>query len=310
MSISAVCNVCKESTGKRVATIVSDLDGATYDVMSCRNCGLQFVFPLPPLTLERLQEVYGAEYTTRMRRFDDSSEGYEVLRTATHRQMELVERYLSKGRALNVGAMGEASRVIAERGWALQIIEPSAYAAETARQLWGMEVVVTRIEDYQTAPESLDFVKLGHVIEHLQDPHAVLSRLSSFIRPGGGILIDTDNADSLKTRIENGARRLAGESVAAGLIHALTGKNLRKRYGGLRPPEHVYSFTETSLTRLLTATGFEPLMVVKPAWGNETWFPLANKTQFSRFEKVFIGIDQVGALFGAGNVLAVLARKR
>jgi crotonobetainyl-CoA:carnitine CoA-transferase CaiB-like acyl-CoA transferase len=64
------------------------------------------------------------------------------------------------------------------------------------------------------------------------------------------------------------------------------------------------------LTRLLEDTGFEIIKVFKPAWGDPTWFPLTNQREFGTVEKVFIKLDQIGAKFGLGDVIAVLARKR
>ena len=105
-------------------------------------------------------------------------------------------------------------------------------------------------------------------------------------------------------------RRLLGERLSTQLVKKLTGKNLNKRYGRLTPPEHVYSFTEKSLSRLLQSAGFDILKVYKPAWGDPTWFPMANRQDFSLTERAFFLLDQLGARLGFGDVIVVLARKK
>jgi 2-polyprenyl-3-methyl-5-hydroxy-6-metoxy-1,4-benzoquinol methylase len=224
--------------------------------------------------------------------------------------MDIVEKYVTPGVALNVGAMSGAIAVLEDRGWKLRIVEVSGYAAETARKHWGFDVVVSRIEDFECPPETFNFIKLGHVIEHLRDPRLVLERLAAMLRPDGVILIDTDNADGLKTQVEVTVRRVLGENLSANLVMKLAHKNLRKRYGRLTPPEHLYSFSDKSLIALLEGAGFEVLEVFKPAWGDETWFPLADQSHFGSVERMFIKLDQIAAVFGRGDVIAVLSRKR
>ena len=128
--------------------------------MRCTACGLVFAFPLPELSLGALQDIYDEHYTEEQRQPLADSRGKEALRVATNRQMDIVERYVQKGRALNVGAMGGAIKVLEERGWELCVVEASEYAADTARRLWGLDVTVSRIEDYSCPPDTFDFIKL------------------------------------------------------------------------------------------------------------------------------------------------------
>ena len=277
--------------------------------MTCRDCHLVFAHPLPDLSFERLQDVYDADYTVSQREADAEAATSRLLRDATHRQMEIVERHVRKGSALNVGAMSSASAVLLERGWTLRVVEVSRYAAETARARWGFDVTISRIEDFEAPEGSFDFVKLGHVIEHLADPALVLRRVAAMLRRGGVLLIDTDNARGLRTQAELAARGILGETLATTLVRRLTGKNLRTRYGRLIPPVHLYCFSEKSMSRLLESAGLVVAEVYKPAWGDPTWFPLGDRSEMRMVERAFLALDQVGARFGRGEVLAMLARK-
>jgi 2-polyprenyl-3-methyl-5-hydroxy-6-metoxy-1,4-benzoquinol methylase len=303
------CRICHGTRIRVAAQLRSERDGRTYQALQCRDCGLLFADPLPDLSFEGLQEVYGAEYTGDQRVLEADEVSLEMGRIAVRRQMEIVERYVSPGLALNVGAMGRAIQVVRDRGWRLKIVDASRYAAETARALWGIEVTVSRIEDYASEGETFDFVRMGHVIEHLADPVVAMRNVAKIMRPGGILLIDTDNAEGLRSQIEGGIRRLLGEGPTARLVKMATGKDLRKKYGRLIPPVHLNIFSERALRRVLEETGFEVLETRKPAWGDPTWFPMETMNGLSLAERTFVRLDQVGASLGRGEVLSVLARR-
>lgn len=304
-----ICRVCRGGHVRAVAELTSERDGRDYRALTCRDCGLLFADPLPDLSFEALQTVYGAEYTGDQRVLEGDQASLEIARSAVHRQMDIVERYVSPGLALNVGAMGQAIHVVQDRGWRLKIVDASSYAAETARSLWGIDVTVSRIEDYASDDGAFDFVRMGHVIEHLADPALAMRNVARIMRSGGVALIDTDNAGGFRSQIESGIRRLLGEGGAAKLVRMATGKELKKKYGRLIPPVHLNIFSERSLRQVLQETGFEVLEVRKPAWGDRTWFPMKTMDHLSVAERTFIRLDQLGALFGRGEVLSVLARR-
>lgn len=292
-----------------MALLQSEIDDKEYQAVKCRQCGLVFAFPIPELSFTALQKVYGDDYVKGQRKTTLNEQATHVLQEATHRQMDIIEKYAVKGVALNIGAMSNAIKVLEDRGWRLRIVEVSGSAAETARRFWGLDVTVSKIEDFACPSATFDFIKLGHVIEHLANPKVVIEKCATLLKPDGVILIDTDNAHGLKTQIEVITRQVLGETLSAQLVKKLIRKNLRKRYGRLTPPEHLYSFSAKSLTKLLEDAGFEIIKVFKPAWGDPTWFPLVDQSSFSIIEKIFIRIDQIGAKFGFGEVIAVLAKK-
>ena len=303
------CNVCRHSNCRTMAILTSEVDGREYRAVRCEECGMLFAWPLPELDLGVLQDVYGGSYAERQRQPKLTEEGMRLHREAGERQARIVERHVDKGKALNVGAMDWGVGILEERGWQLRCVEVSRWAAEAARREWGREVVVSRIEDYQCLPGDLDFVKLGHVIEHLRDPRSVLVKVREMLRPGGVVLIDTDDAQGFRTAVETTARRVLGERQAAHLVRALVGKNLGRRYGRLTPPVHNHIFTKSALAKMLEETGFDVLQTFNAAWGDPTWFPLADLDNFSFVERLFIRIDRMAARMGRGEVLGMLARR-
>ena len=305
----AACKVCESRDTQVMARLQSEVDGRAYDAVRCKSCGVLFAFPMPELSLESLQKLYGTDYTEDMMGLSAGDEALGVHRASINRQMDIVERYVQKGQALNVGAMGGAIKVLEERGWKLRLVDASSVAAEIARKQWHLDVTISRLEDFDCPAGSFDFVRFGHVIEHLADPKLALQRIAQILRPGGVLQVETDNARGLRTQIEFLVRRMLGERLSGRLVKMLTNKNLRKRYGRLIPPVHLFSFSPENLTRLLEDTGFEVIVVFKPAWGDPTWFPLTDQSAFSPVERAFIRVDQVGARLGLGDVIALLARR-
>lgn len=80
--------------------------------------------------------------------------------------------------------------------------------------------------------QQFDGITLGHVIEHVYDPHALLGACYRRLRPGGWIWVDTPNIDSLG--------------------HAEYGP----RWLGVDAPRHLILFTRASLTDALARAGF------------------------------------------------------
>jgi SAM-dependent methyltransferase len=264
------------------------------------------------MNAEFLNQIYGQEYVDELRALERDERSYQVLYRAAMHQMDKVESMLNDavGRALNIGAMTLANRVLVDRGWDLTVVEVSRYAAQSARECWGLDVLEAKIEGVILFQDFFGFVKLGHVIEHLADPMPVLRKMWNVLKPGGVLLVETDNAGGLKTWVETTTRRLLGEDLTANMVYKLTGKNLRKRYGRLLPYEHVCLFRRQTLIRALRMAGFDIIEVLCPAQGDPVWFPLTNQPEnWSPLEKAMVKVDQLGARLGAGEVVVAFGRK-
>jgi 2-polyprenyl-3-methyl-5-hydroxy-6-metoxy-1,4-benzoquinol methylase len=107
-------------------------------------------------------------------------------------------------------------------------LDEKAVAAGCSR---GLDVRTGTIEAIG-ADEQFDGITMGHVIEHVHDPHALLRAVYQRLSPGGWIWVDTPNIDSLG--------------------HAEYGPHWR----GIEAPRHLILFTPASLTDALARAGF------------------------------------------------------
>jgi 2-polyprenyl-3-methyl-5-hydroxy-6-metoxy-1,4-benzoquinol methylase len=81
--------------------------------------------------------------------------------------------------------------------------------------------------------QSVDVVRMNHVVEHLYDPHVVMTQLRRIMRPGGRLHAATPNGKSATFRL------------------------LRQNWFPLECPRHIVLYSPKSLRRLCLQAGFD-----------------------------------------------------
>ncbi len=147
------------------------------------------------------------------------------LMRVAHRRLAIIERAtgVRGGSLLDLGSgTGEVLLAARARGWRGQGVEPEHTAAQMAADR-GLEVVVATLEQSGLPQRSFDVVSAFHVLEHQPDSRAFLESMARWVRPGGFVVIEVPNWQSVQ-------RRRLGE-----------------RWTGLRPHEHLVHFTPSTL---------------------------------------------------------------
>lgn len=140
-----------------------------------------------------------------------------------------------QGRFLDVGCgTGEMLELASKHYSPCVGIEPSARGAEQARAR-GFEVYETTLEDAPLQPAAFDLILMDSVIEHVHDPVAVLRTCHRALAPGGVVAM-------LTPRLGGPASRIHGEG-----------------WNGFRHGWHTFLFSGATLSRCMTAAGFEVL---------------------------------------------------
>jgi SAM-dependent methyltransferase len=125
-----------------------------------------------------------------------------ALRAFDSQRLALLRRLAAPpARVLDAGA-GQGRFVAGARaaGYDAAGIEPALRGVQRAA-LAGVPVRRASIERAEIEPGSLDAVTLWHVLEHLEDPGEALTRISSWLVPGGGLLLGVPNLASLQARV-------------------------------------------------------------------------------------------------------------
>jgi SAM-dependent methyltransferase len=145
-----------------------------------------------------------------------------LLRAFDRRRLELLGD--ASGPLLDVGAgKGRFVAYARAHGWDATGIEPAARGRVP-------HVEAVAVEDATYA--DLGAVTLWHVLEHVEDPAAVLTRLRGWLRPGGALLVGVPDLDSLQARIGG------------------------PRWYHLDLPRHRTHFTAGGIVTLLARSGF------------------------------------------------------
>lgn len=203
--------------------------------MRCDNCGLVYLDPRP--VRAELTTIYPDRYHAFTFTEDKFGFVYRVRRRIEARRLLASCGQLPADAAiLDVGCGDgfhlELLREFGEPGWQLEGVDldPRALEAAEAR---GLVVHRGSIEELDLAPDRYHFAILIQTIEHVADPAAVLRAIRRVLRPGGRLLVVTDNTGSLDFTIAK-----------------------RRHWGGYHFPRHWYLFDAPSLRRLASHTQF------------------------------------------------------
>lgn len=176
-----------------------------------------------------------------------------------------------------------------ERAAKVTALEIDPEAAAQARP-WCERLIVGSIEDpaiqRELKDQRFDVIVCADVLEHLTNPWAVLSYLTSLLRPDGEVLISIPNVGH------------------AGVLAELFSGHFRYRRDGLLDETHLRFFTRASVEDLLARAGLEAL-----SWGRTLRPPL-----FSEFrpevQSLSRGIQSLLASLPDSDTYQFLVRAR
>lgn len=208
----------------------------TFVAMRCRSCGLIYLNPRP--SVSELQRIYPPNYHA----FDFSEKAFGL---AYRVRSQLEAKRLSDwcrglpddARILDVGC-GDGFHLRLLRGvgserWTVEGVDVDERAVERARRT-GLHVRLGSVSDIDLPCDRYDLAVMIQTIEHVENPVEALRSVRSLLRPGGRLIIVTDNAESLDFRL------------------------FKDRYwGGYHFPRHWNLFNRGSLRRLAEKADFE-----------------------------------------------------
>ena len=205
-------------------------------VVRCCGCGLGVL----PVALRAVTESTYAEA-------EDPSY-LEQAEERIYNADRLLQLLPAGGRLLDVGcACGFLLVAARQRGFTVQGLEPSLWAAEYARRQFGLPVWRGSLEEAPFQPGSFEAIVLADTIEHLDDPRGAVAIVHRWLVSSGRVLLLTPDFGSQ-------VARLAGP-----------------HWWGLLD-DHYYYFTRSTLRHLLESEGF----VVERIAGFGRVFPLSH----------------------------------
>jgi SAM-dependent methyltransferase len=175
----------------------------TFLAVRCRACGLVYLNPRP--SLQDLPRIYPSDYHAYD--FSEAQFGfvYKVRRRLEARRLLFCCQDLpSNARIIDVGC-GDGFhlsllREFGQPSWYLEGIDPNPLAV-VAAQRRGLNVRQGTIQSLNFSEASYDLVFTIATLEHVDEPVQVLEGVRSLLRPGGRVVIVTDNTDTLNFRL-------------------------------------------------------------------------------------------------------------
>lgn len=202
-----------------------------FSIAQCAGCRVALTVP-PVLPAEIGRYYPETYYGTRNRRFNSFFEW--LLAIFRRRRVRRIERLVSRGRVLDIGCGRGITLIEMKRhGWETFGVEISETAAAHARSALGESIFVGDVLDAPFTDGSFDVVNIWHVLEHLPDSKAVLTRCRRLLRPGGLLVVAVPNFESL-------------QAMATG-----------RSWFHLDVPRHYWHFGTRVLERLLSDHGFD-----------------------------------------------------
>jgi 2-polyprenyl-3-methyl-5-hydroxy-6-metoxy-1,4-benzoquinol methylase len=110
----------------------------------------------------------------------------------------LFSRYWRGGSCLELGpAEGQMTEALARRFDDLTLVDGSEIFCAALRERFpGAAVVHSLFEDYEPG-RTFDAIMIGNVLEHVEDPRALLASARAWLAPGGSIYASVPNARSI-----------------------------------------------------------------------------------------------------------------
>ncbi|MBX9787391.1 MAG: class I SAM-dependent methyltransferase [Pirellulales bacterium] len=298
--VSARCCICDRDDGEPEA-VGEDFEYRTSDdtflAFRCPTCGLVYLNPRP--SIDAIDRIYPANYHA----FDFSPEHfglvYRVRRWLEARRLLRYAKGLGNGaRILDVGCGdGFHLRLLRDFGnptWHLEGVDLDLRAVQAARDA-GQTVHAGDLEQLRLAAASYDLVLLVMTIEHLAEPAVVLREVARLLKPGGAVIVVTDDASSPSCRLFRG-----------------------RYWGGYHFPRHWYLFDRHSLALLARLVGLEPVAIesmMSPVnwtysfhnllvdWGAPRWLAKRFSLKAPVMLTAFTALDQLLSWLGYGSLL-------
>lgn len=300
------CNIC----GSPDYTVIArgpDFEYFTvedeFKMVQCDSCGLVYLNPRPDTS--ELDTIYPPHYIPY--RFDEHLSAFvnKLRMFVQSSKARSLKKYVSHNSTIwDVGCGGgfflECLRAHGKDSWQLAGVDISESATQSISAK-GFKAIKGRFEELATEPESVDAIVLNQVIEHLDNPSAVIKKAYSVLKPQGCIFIETPSLEGWDARL------------------------FASRYwGGWHFPRHWTLFTKETLARLLSQHGFEVIkrnFLLSPNfWAQSIHHWLIDKGTSERIAgwidcknplilALFSSVDVVQKIFGHTSNMRIIAKK-
>lgn len=239
------CPVCGSDNTDHVFFVKDyTVSGQEFEVAHCNSCTVRFTQDIPDET------GMGVFYNSANYIPHDADGGglvnrlYRSVRNVTVKQKAAtIRKYtqLSAGNLLDIGCgTGTFMYAMAQRNWKVTGVEPDGDARDTAKALYGMEVLPPE-HLFSLPPGSFSAITLWHVLEHIHRLHEYIEQMRKLLAENGVIFIAVPNYTSWDAR------------------------KYGKYWAGYDVPRHLYHFSPQSMELLMQKHNLQVVKLL-PMW--------------------------------------------
>ncbi|GAB3017203.1 methyltransferase domain-containing protein [Niabella terrae] len=274
------CPVCQSDMLDPVFFVKDyTVSGKVFEILHCRRCTARFTQDVPD------QQEIGAYYKSEdyishsNTSKDRISSLYQRVRRITLKQKaSIVKQYTGKkaGQILDMGCgTGSFLHTMQRQGWQVTGLEPDADARQMALELYGLQTEPAH-HLYQLPSAGFDAISLWHVLEHVHDLHATVSRLKALLRDQGRLFVAVPNYTSKD----------------AGFY--------KEYWAGYDVPRHLYHFSPASMQQLMAQHGLKIIQRL-PMWFDSFYVDmLSSKYKYGKISYISAGLHGL-----ASNIHAI-----
>jgi 2-polyprenyl-3-methyl-5-hydroxy-6-metoxy-1,4-benzoquinol methylase len=238
---------CLLCGGRRWSIVIEAPDpapagaGLWFAVVQCQDCGLCFTNPRP--SARSISQFYTERYLPHRTRRKHSRwwRRLPLLRRRIDKRVSTVP-WNGEGRLLDFGCGGGVFLALMHRrGWRVTGLDTSAAAVQRVRTELGLRALTGSLPHPELPEGGFDMITMWQSLEHVHDPVTVLRAARGLLAPGGRLVVETPNIDSLPFRW------------------------FGQGWFGLDLPRHLTHFVPETLCRMLHRAGFRtsPVRMVR-----------------------------------------------
>lgn len=206
-----------------------------WQYLRCLNCDLVSLHPrpTPQILMKNYQDYLPVQG-------EEISKWEMMMKPVFDKSADLIESRTKSGRGglLDIGCgYGFFLQEMKCRGWKVEGIEVSEVGRQFVREKWDIHVYSQPLEDLALSENLFDVVTLFYVIEHVDDPLALLKEVNRILKPGGLVFLRWPHSTPI-------IRILGPLSRKLDLYHT---------------PYHLYDFSPRTMEKMLSYCGFREI---------------------------------------------------
>lgn len=246
-----------------------------FQIIKCQNCGLSRTWPI-------------FENENAIGKFYNDQEDYQerlnqlaLWRSFEQKILKILKKYKNSGDLLDIGCnIGIFADLAQKNGYNAYGIDLSSKAIEIGKKEFnlGDRLMSGKLEKINFPANKFDIVTYLHVLEHIPDLSAELAKAYEVLKPGGIILIETPNFNSIWRKI------------------------LGTRWYPLAPHQHVWQFDPEPLKNILKNHKYSILEI-------NTHYNMYHKMNFNFKGLIKMTLSFLSHIFRGGEDLIIVAQK-